>query len=270
MYEFYLFLLALLGSAIAAYYDLKTTEVPDVIPISLSIVFLAAYALIGFTTGSFEQFTASLVWGLLFTAVGFAMYFLGQWGGGDAELLACMGFLTGGFSSKILPFPLVYLMNLFFVGAIYMLVYAVFLSLKNKKIWRRFLQLTRKGEKTLVFILLVIAFLSFFLSHAFSPVDLTLETVAFSLLLTTVLYITWAFAKSVEEVGFKKRIAVEELKVGDVLLSSKRWVGIDEKRLKEIKRSGRKWIWIKEGVRFAPAFFLALLTSYFFGIILLL
>ena len=68
-----------------------------------------------------------------------------------------------------------------------------------------------------------------------------------------------------EEIGFKKRIPISELKVGDVPVDYKVWEGITEKELKKIKRSGRKYIWIKEGVRFAPAFPLALLFTLFFG-----
>ena len=43
------------------------------------------------------------------------------------------------------------------------------------------------------------------------------------------------------------------------------WEGITEKELKKIKKSGKKFIWIKEGVRFAPAFPLALLFTILVG-----
>ncbi len=63
----------------------------------------------------------------------------------------------------------------------------------------------------------------------------------------------------------KKRIPVSKLRVGDVLLSSKLWEGITEKELKRIKRSGKRYVRIKEGVRFGPAFPLALLFTIYFG-----
>jgi hypothetical protein len=43
------------------------------------------------------------------------------------------------------------------------------------------------------------------------------------------------------------------------------WEGITEKELEKIKKSGRKYIYIKEGVRFAPTFPLALIFTLWFG-----
>ncbi|MCS7106355.1 MAG: hypothetical protein NZ942_03500, partial [Candidatus Aenigmarchaeota archaeon] len=56
-----------------------------------------------------------------------------------------------------------------------------------------------------------------------------------------------------------------KLKVGDVLAESKLWEGITQKDLIKIKKSGKKYVVIKEGVRFAPAFPLALLFTLYFG-----
>ena len=79
------------------------------------------------------------------------------------------------------------------------------------------------------------------------------------------LYILWKFVKAVENVGFKKKIPVSKLRVGDVPDYYKIWEGITEKEIRKIKKSGKKYIWIKEGVRFAPAFPLALLFTLIMG-----
>jgi prepilin signal peptidase PulO-like enzyme (type II secretory pathway) len=79
------------------------------------------------------------------------------------------------------------------------------------------------------------------------------------------LFFLWIFVKTVEDVAFKKRILVSKLKVGDVLFESKVWEGISEKELKKIKASGKKFVWIKEGVRFAPVFPLALILTLLYG-----
>jgi len=91
-----------------------------------------------------------------------------------------------------------------------------------------------------------------------------LKNSLFPLIAILALFVIWKFTKSVEEVGFKKRIPVSKLKVGDVLLESKKWEGITKKELKKIKRS-RKYVTVKEGVRFAPSFVLALLFTLYFG-----
>jgi prepilin signal peptidase PulO-like enzyme (type II secretory pathway) len=84
------------------------------------------------------------------------------------------------------------------------------------------------------------------------------------------MFLLWKFVKVVEEVGFKKKIPVSQVRIGDVPLDFKVWEGVTEKDLAKIKKSGKKYIWIKEGVRFAPAFPLALLFTIFYGDIILL
>lgn len=50
-----------------------------------------------------------------------------------------------------------------------------------------------------------------------------------------------------------------------MLDESRELEGITEKQLREIKKSGKRFIVIKEGVRFGPAFPLALLFTLFYG-----
>ena len=79
------------------------------------------------------------------------------------------------------------------------------------------------------------------------------------------MFTLWRFEKSVENVGFKRKIRLSELKEGDVLDDSKLWEGLTKKQVKEIKKSGKKYVVIKDGVRFAPVFAFALLMTIFLG-----
>ena len=56
-----------------------------------------------------------------------------------------------------------------------------------------------------------------------------------------------------------------ELKEGDVPDGSKLWEGLTKEQVKEIKKSGKKYVVIKDGVRFAPVFTLALLAAILLG-----
>ena len=85
------------------------------------------------------------------------------------------------------------------------------------------------------------------------------------LVATISLFFIFKFARTVENVGFKRRIHISKLKLGDVLLDNKLWEGITEKELKKLKKSRKKFVWIKEGVRFAPTFPIALLFTLYFG-----
>ena len=264
MLEVLVFLVALIGSSIAAAFDLKTTEIPDELPILMCIIGIIIYGYQSYVLKNITPLTNCLIWGVGFLVFGWLLYYFGQWGGGDAELLTAMGFLLAGMPNKQLPFPFIYFINLFFVGAIYMIIYAFVLSLKNKKIHKRFWHEVKRFSKGIALILVCLSiallFFVYYLGYSFL---VSAEAVLLADALCLGIYFLWFFAKAVEDVGFKRRIPVSKLKVGDVLVSSKKWIGINEKQLKTIKRSGKKYVWIKEGVRFAPAFPLALLASYF-------
>jgi prepilin signal peptidase PulO-like enzyme (type II secretory pathway) len=219
----------------------------------------------------------SLLAGIPFLAFGFLLYYFGQWGGGDAKLLAAMVFLLPTKPSFLnfnflLPFPVTYLLNVFYVGAVYMILYALMLALIDRRILEEFFKKV-KASASLLSLTVLACFLAFFsVNWYFANVigiekDLVflLRNSALPLTLLVCLLLLWKFVKVVEDVGFKKRIPVSKLKVGDVLLESRQWEGITKEELRKIKKSGRKFITIKTGVRFGPVFCLALLFTFFYG-----
>jgi len=265
MIEFLTIFIALAGTLIASYYDLKTTEIPDPLP----IIMIASGILINFLSfminGNAENLFLSIINGIIFSAIGFSMYLAGQWGAGDAFLLSAIGFLIpkNFFVNDEFPFFLTYLVNLFFLGSVYMIIYSIVYSLREKSVIKYF-----KGQITkfswmisLLFILFLIA--STILSYLILN-SVNIKLVAISSALSIALIVFWLFSKSVEK-SFIKRIPVSKLKVGDVLLESKRWDGISEEELRKIKRSGKKYVYIKTGVCFAPAFPIALIYTFLFG-----
>jgi prepilin signal peptidase PulO-like enzyme (type II secretory pathway) len=119
-----------------------------------------------------------------------------------------------------------------------------------------------------VFLLSFFLALSFYFTSIFNAKLSYEELVKNSLFLVFVaigLFAVFKFAKSVEEIGFRKKIPVSKLKVGDILNESRELEGITEKELEKIKKSGKKFVTIKEGIRFGPAFPLALLFTLYFG-----
>jgi Flp pilus assembly protein protease CpaA len=265
MLEIVLLTIALLGTLVASYYDLRTTEIPDWLP----IVMIIAGITINFTnyllTKNPEYILLSVFNGIIFTLIGFSMYFAGQWGAGDAFLLVAVGFLIpkNFLISSDFPFVFTYLTNLFFLGSIYMILYSLFYAVKNKKIIKEFLmQLRRFSFSILIlFILFILASLIFyyFLFH-----DLNIRVPILVSSISTFLIIIFIFSKVVEK-SFIRKIPVSKLKVGDVLLENKRWEGITKEEIERIKKSGRKYVYIKSGICFAPSFFIALLFTMLFG-----
>ncbi|MEM7821236.1 MAG: A24 family peptidase [Candidatus Aenigmatarchaeota archaeon] len=280
MFEIISIITAFVGSGIASIFDLKTTEIPDKIPYAMILIALILHGIQSIIQWNYKPFLNSLISGISLLAFGFVMYRFGQWGGGDAKILSAIGFLIpeppSGFSSLLLPFPASYLINVFLVGSIYMLFYAFVFSLINRRIFYKFVEDIKASREVLSIgsfaLLFSFLFINFLLSTFF---NLSFDFIFFLkssfllLFLTLFLFTIWRFTKAVEDFGFKKRIHVSKLKVGDVLLKSKLWEGITEKELKKIRRSGKKFIYIKEGVRFAPSFPLALFFTLFFGDVLL-
>jgi hypothetical protein len=165
---------------------------------------------------------------------------------------------------------LTYLINVFIVGAAYLLVYALVFALLNRKIISKFLKDVKANSKILaigsIYLLALFLGANLYFSLYVKMIDFGffLLISLLALALTIFIFFIWKFAKAVEEVGFKKKIPVSKLKVGDVLLENRLWEGITEKELRKIKRT-KKFVWIKEGARFAPTFPLALLFTIYFG-----
>jgi Flp pilus assembly protein protease CpaA len=276
MLEQLAFLTALIGSAVGAAYDLKTTEIPDRIFCMMLAVGLVIVALNSFLSLNIWPVLFSTAVGLVLLAFGFLMYKAGQWGGADAKLLAVIGFLlpsTPNFMQKLyFPFPFSYLVNVFLVGTPYMLLYAVVIAARNKKIIEEFSKDMKASSKVIIIssVLLFAIFiaLSFYFASLFNA-ELSYEELIknslFPVFATIGLFAVFKFAKSVEEIGFKKKIPISKLRVGDILNESRELEGITEKELAKIKKSGKKFVVIKEGVRFGPAFPLALLFTLFYG-----
>jgi Flp pilus assembly protein protease CpaA len=265
MIEFLAIFIALAGTLIASYYDLKTTEIPDYLP----IVMIAAGILLNLVnfliTKNSEYLFLSIMNGIVFSTIGFSMYFAGQWGAGDAFLLASVGFLIpkNFFLNEDFPFLFTYLVNLFFLGSIYMIIYSIAYAIREKTAAKYFKEQMNKLYWAIfalfIFFLIASSIISYLIFNS-----INLKLVIISTVSSIILIILWIFSKSVEK-SFIKRIPVSKLKVGDVLVESKRWDGITEKKLMEIKRSGKKYVYIKTGVCFAPAFPIALIYTFLFG-----
>ena len=260
-------LVALIGSLLAGIEDLKTTEISDEIPTLMAAFGLFYWFIFSLQKGFLAPAFNSVLTGFILLAFGWLFYRTGQWGGGDAKLLSAFGFLFPyTIKSGSMPFIITFTLNLFLVGAIYMVVYIALLGLKNQDIIRDFLKRIKKNKK-LFFISIGIWLVSYtVLDRAgFATISYTLSCVFFFTSLIIILF--WLYAKSVESVEFVKRIPVSELKEGDVLYNSKKWDGITKEELKHIKKS-KKFVKIKEGVRFGPSFFLTLVVTYYYGFVL--
>ncbi len=276
MIEIILFAIGILGFGAAAYFDLRYTEFADWLPYGMIISALAIRGIFAAYTGNLLIITNSVLFGLLFLALGMGLYFTKQWGDGDAWLLGAMGFLfpdkesmlfLGGFSSNI-PFYLALIFNLFLISLFYILAYTIVLGAKNKKVGKEFSSSLRKNRKSIygvtgLFFAVLIVFTfyfgltSAFLFHFYSAVGILYA-----------LFFFVQYTKVIESKVFVKKISTKDLREGDVLVQDK-WRGLTKKELAKLKKT-KRFVYIKEGIRFAPVFILAVLATALYGGLLFL
>ncbi len=283
MLQFLVLGVALIGCVIASYWDLKTTEVPDSVPYSMISAGILIYLVQSILANSIEPLANSVMMGISLFVFGYILYYFGQWGGADAKILSSIGFLLPDIPSVTisqslpifpltLPFPLTYVANLFLVGTVYMFIYAFFIAANDRKIVSHFRKDVRSSTKLILFssialfIFLSLIGFEFYRSIGADPEFYgVFSKSAITVIATSAIFLLYKFARVVENVGFKKRIPVSDVKEGDVLMKSKVWVGIENAELHKLRSSGKKYVWIKEGVRFIPAFLLALIFTIYYG-----
>jgi len=277
-----LLLIGLAGFGAAGYLDLKTTEFPDWIPYVIIVSALAVRAVFSFLTADFSIIINSVVIGVIFLAIGLAMYYTKQWGDGDAWLLGALGFLfpgaagftaaaatTTGFAA--FPFPAVMLFNFFFISFFYLIAYSLFLGIRSPKISSQFFSYLKGNSKSLVtiiaffFVFCIAVFLYMHLQFGIPMTQLS-YVIAFPVVFTGLLLFL-QYGRFIENKVFRKRVDVKKLRVGDVPLGNK-WKVLSEKELKALKKKGGK-VWIKEGVRFAPVFVITMVVTLFLGNLML-
>ncbi|MBU5682316.1 MAG: hypothetical protein QXE43_00905 [Candidatus Aenigmatarchaeota archaeon] len=235
--------------------DIRTTEIRD-IEVYFFISLLVILNLIQILYYKDFNILYSLLINLaIFGFFGFFLYFSGQWGLGDSFLLLSLGLLN---IFKNIFEILNWLLITFSVGVFFIFFYSVL-----------FVFLLKKYEKLNLF-----SKISLFISLFFSFLSLyfLFNKMTFNFLISflILLYVSIPFLKSVKDLMIK-RISINKLKEGDVLLDFKVWRGITKKEIEELKRKKIKYVYIKEGVRYAPTFLFTLILivlEKIFGIVI--
>lgn len=248
-------LFAFLASAAAGIYDLKTTEVPEEIPALMVSFGLFYWFVSALTFGDFYPLAVSISIGTLLLALGILAYKKGQWGGADAWILASIAYMVPLFGNEI--FMANFLSNFLIVGALYTIIYATGLGLKNPKVFSCFLSDLKSNAK--FFILPIFFLIVSILTYTIQGIDMFLKLSILFLLLIAF----WRYGRIIESHVFRKRVSSSALKEGDVV-EGMIWRGITKSEINEIRKK-KKYVVIKEGVRFVPAFPLTLLATVIFG-----
>lgn len=278
--EVILLIICLLCLLIATYTDFKWREVPDFISYTLLFSTIIIRVIYSITTKDISYLLYGIEGIALAFAIGALMYYTNQWGGADAKML--MGLFCALSTTQLMignlnleyikmGFNLFYLVNIFFIGAIYTIIYSIILTFTNfKKFKVEFKKQINKTKKYLNITILVILFsiiISFLITYA--EIKFLLISIPIAILLTLLSY---SYIKAVENGCFIKKYKVSQLREGDwvmdeIKINNKKIYspsepGITNEQIKQLKKSNKTYT-VKEGIPFIPAFLIAFLTSYF-------
>lgn len=264
MYEI-IFLLVLAGIWIifAVVQDLKKREIADWLNFSLIIFALGFrffYSL--FAENGFNFFYQGLIGFGIFLVLGNVFYYSRLFAGGDAKLMMALG--------AILPFSPSFFENLnifinfififLFVGAVYGLVWSLFLCFRNWKLFKKSFASKFEKNKKLIYlamfgglIVMVLGFLNWILFFV-------------GVLIFIFPYFHF-YAKAVDDSCMVKKINSKDLTPGDWLyrdikigkeIIKATWDGVNKKQISKLKKH-KKFVLIRQGIPFSPVFLISFL-----------
>ena len=270
-------LLALSGLLIGTATDMDHREVPDWVNYTMVFAGVLIAAILSAAIISWQPLIASLTGLALGYLLGAAMYYTGQWGGGDAKMLMGLGALLGVPTSFLVgasttPLFIYFLIAAVFAGAAYGMIWMAVLFITKRAIaWPALkkklrTQQTLKIRKLAASTLLILALITLIYTHVYTLLILVLAAISY-----LTFYLSLA-AKTIEETCFVKKQPVKDLVVGDWILKDVKKnnqtiikadnTGLTEKQLAKLKKHDIKTVTIKEGIPFVPSFLAAYLAAY--------
>lgn len=251
--------IAVIGSILAGIWDLKTTEVPDEIPLLMTALGIFYWFVQMISNSNYFPFLISITTGTFIALIGYLLYRAGKWGGADAFIFAAIAYMIPVYNGRV--FIIDYALNFMIVSAVYMLVYSLALGFMKPRVFRYFFADLKKSG------VYVIGLPALYFSMLLATQKLSNAFVMYGILITFLL-LFWRYALVIEENVFKKKVSVARLRQGDVL-EKMIWRGLTKEEIKEIRKK-EKYVIIKEGVRFVPAFAINLMVTLFYGNVLFL
>lgn len=254
--------------------DIKTREIPDWLTYGGVIAGLGLRLIWSAHSWNYKPILEGAIGFVIFFALACALYYLGQWGGGDSKALMAIGACLGinlDFNHIILAFVI----NSIWIGGLYGLFWSCGLAFKN---WPKF----KKEFRTKLYFhgmfrLIPLAFLVILTGVSFvitvNPI-IQSAIILIAVFVPAMYYLT-VFIKTIEKIAMHKYVSPSKLTEGewiakDVIVKNKRIcgpkdLGISERQINKLKKLKIKRVLIKVGIPFVPALLLGYLFTLFFG-----
>lgn len=261
---------------IATYTDIRWREVPDWLSYSAIAAGLGIRGIMSILALDASLIISGVIGlGLMFL-LGMAMFYLGQWGGGDSKALMGLGSLLGielSFQSDLLAF----LISLAVVGGVYGLLWTLGMAVRYRDRLGSSLRLhfSKRAVRIPGILMLILCAFGIGFSIFFSNPILAVLALALPLF-----YFLLVSMKTIETCCFVQELATNALTEGDWIardiivkgerICGPRDLGISKKQIKTLKRYHIKNVQVKVGMPFLPAFLIAYIVVLVVGNPLLL
>jgi len=270
-----LLILTIIALIFATVVDIKIKEVPNWLSYNLIISALAIRLISAITNQDFNYFTISLIALVIIYAIGSILYHFQIWGGGDSKLL--IGLVTvfatpPYFINSKYPFLIILILSILIVGAIYGLLYALGLAIKNKKEFlKQYKKIIQNKKIRIIKIsLLALSIVLMILAIIIQGALIKLIIGGIIIILISYTYI-WIFAKSVENscmyvhLPINKLVegdwVVEDIKQNNKIIYQKKKTGIEKIDIENLKKHKIKTVLVKQGFPFVPSFLIGTILA---------
>ncbi|MFB6291841.1 MAG: A24 family peptidase [Candidatus Nanohaloarchaea archaeon] len=246
---------------VASVWDLKTTEVPDPVSLFGIIAGVGLHATYAYIHSAPEALYWSLGVGAVFSIYGWAMYYLGMWGGADALGMGVLGFAAPfGLSGINALYPVDLFLNLMIAGFIYTAGFAAYQAYRTEDVFASTYRRIIEQEKRVGLEILAAAVFATVLQLTGAPGWLYFLALVFMVFF-------YRFLKVIEQDALVRTVKVDELEGGEVPVEGQglgdRVKGLREEDIAEIEQEE---IDVKSGVRFVPVFPVALVMTDVLGV----
>ena len=279
MIDIILISVALIVLLVGSFTDFKTREVPDWVNYSAIVAGIGLRLLYSASTYDWGYLYRGLLGFGVFFVLALAMFYLGQWGGGDSKMLMGLGAIIGlDIAKNSLLFA--FIVNVLLVGAVYGMVWGIVLAIKHRKKFISYVEKRIKSKqhkaakRYMLLIIAVLVIISF-------AVDLWIAVLLIGIAIgAVVMFYCILFFQAVEKTSMIKLLPVGMLTEGDwivkdVIVKNKKIcgpkdLGISLEQIKQLKKLNVKKVLVKEGMPFVPVFLISFVVSLIWGNIVLL
>ncbi len=257
----FVFVLLILGAA--SVFDARKREVPDFISYILimgGLMLSLFYSIASYSIGNLVYMPLSI--GLLF-GFAYAMYYMGQWGGGDVKLMLGLAVVFTAISPTSRTSFISLFINILIFGGVYGLLGTLFIGAIHPK---KMSKLLRKYDVALISLgVAAILYALFFLPF---PFDVLISLIAFLLVSMRYIYLVadnlMFFRVEVDKLVEGDWLAGDVVEDGTIILKQRK-IGLLKEDIEKLKKEGVKYVTVKVGLPFIPGVFIGALITIIFG-----